>query len=512
MKKNTLLALFLFLSVIQQINATTYYVNKNATGNGNGTSWTNAFTNIESALTTAIVGDQIWVAAGIYKPAGATYNIPNGIKLYGGFIGTETTLAQRDLNINTTTLNGDIGTVGTATDNCKGVITMTNTSNLNVIDGFRIINGYNNTSAMGGGIKVSGGSGTIQNCEFIANYAFEGACIGYSGTGILNIVNCKMTNNNAIKGGAVHVESGGTVYIKNSVIQSNIASDYGGAVYSEFATVILDRCDVSGNSADDLGGAFYAGSTALYEIYNSVIVGNLSNDKAVLYMAPISNEKTHKIINCTISGNRNTDTTSSTSSIITLSYSGGCPFYNNIMYNNTAPLQLLNGVVRKCFINGTVVSSSSTGVSTANPSFVNMGNPAAAPFTTDGYDYHLNSGSPAVNYGTNSYVNPLYNYDIEGNSRIFENTVDAGAYESQVLAIGHIAGKVVPLYYNISTAALEFDESSDYLNKEVMIYDYTGRKIYTTVVASKSVTLELPVSGYYIAVIEGYNPVKFFQK
>jgi len=512
MKKALLLLhLFLFLSVNTCL-ASTYYVNKTATGTGSGTSWANAFTTLEAAFTTAIVGDQIWVAAGVYKPTGVTYNIPNGLKVYGGFAGTETALAERDLTVNTTTLNGDIGAVGTPNDNCTSVVTMTNTSNLNIFDGFKIINGYNDTSGMGGAIKVSGGSATIKNCEFIANYGFNGACIGYSGTGILNIVDCKMTNNNAIDGGAIFVSSG-SVFVKGCTIQSNIASDYGGAIYSEFGLVTVDRCDVSGNTAEDLGGAFYAGSTAQFEIYNSLIAGNLSEDKAVLYMAPISNENTHKIINCTISGNRNTDTTSSTSSIITLSYSGNCPFYNNIMWNNTATIQLLNGVVKKCFINGTIVATSTSGLSTANPGLTTIGIPSAAPFTTEGYDYHLNQSSPAVNYGTNSYINPLYNLDRDGNGRIFGTNVDAGAYESQVLDINDFKDiKVTYFYQPGSKSIVFFKNASLLLNKEIYIYDFSGRLLITATITSDAVPLNLPSQAFYIAKVEGAGSLKFFVK
>jgi hypothetical protein len=44
------------------------YVNTNATGTNNGSSWTNAFTDLQNALSVAFINDEIWVAAGSYKP------------------------------------------------------------------------------------------------------------------------------------------------------------------------------------------------------------------------------------------------------------------------------------------------------------------------------------------------------------------------------------------------------------------------------------------------------------
>src|SRR5437588_259599 len=43
------------------------YVRSGATGPGNGSSWANAFPDLQAALAAASAGDQIWVAAGTYK-------------------------------------------------------------------------------------------------------------------------------------------------------------------------------------------------------------------------------------------------------------------------------------------------------------------------------------------------------------------------------------------------------------------------------------------------------------
>jgi len=90
------------------------FVNQSATGSNQGTSWTDAYNDLQDALAVAQVGDEIWVAAGKYTPDRGTkdrnafFSIPDGIELYGGFVGTETDPSQRDCLTNETVLTGDL--------------------------------------------------------------------------------------------------------------------------------------------------------------------------------------------------------------------------------------------------------------------------------------------------------------------------------------------------------------------------------------------------------------------
>lgn len=94
---------------------TIIYVDGSATGANNGTSWTDAYTDLQDALSAPPVsGDEIWVADGTYKPR-TTYwalSLKNGVAIYGGFSGVETSLEQRDWRTNVSLLSGDLGTSG----------------------------------------------------------------------------------------------------------------------------------------------------------------------------------------------------------------------------------------------------------------------------------------------------------------------------------------------------------------------------------------------------------------
>jgi len=68
------------------------YVDIDATGNNDGTSWSNAFTDLQDALDKAFDGDEIWVAEGTYKPtdtddSNVSFELGEGVTLYGGFDG-----------------------------------------------------------------------------------------------------------------------------------------------------------------------------------------------------------------------------------------------------------------------------------------------------------------------------------------------------------------------------------------------------------------------------------------
>jgi hypothetical protein len=153
------------------------------------------FLHLQSALNIAVRGDQIWLAAGVYKPGdsgerSATFQLKNGVALYGGFAGTESVLAGRDWMAHVTVLSGDIDgndttdATGVVTDSNKisgansyHVVTGSGTGATAVLDGFTISAGNASSStssdARGGGMFNLAGSPTVNNVSFIGNRAFE---------------------------------------------------------------------------------------------------------------------------------------------------------------------------------------------------------------------------------------------------------------------------------------------------------------------------------------------------
>lgn len=97
----------LLVGMVCKAAGQTIYVDADATGANNGSSWVHAYKYLQDALNKPPgSGDQIWVAEGIYKPdqgaaatpgdREATFQLINGVAMYGGFAGGETSQDQRD--------------------------------------------------------------------------------------------------------------------------------------------------------------------------------------------------------------------------------------------------------------------------------------------------------------------------------------------------------------------------------------------------------------------------------
>ncbi|BAY86677.1 protein with type I secretion target domain and SCP-like extracellular domain [Calothrix parasitica NIES-267] len=254
-----------------------FRVKASATGINDGSSWDNAFTSLKSALAIAVSGDEIWVAQGVYKPEANredSFELPDGVTVYGGFAGDETNLEQRDIEKYVTYLSGDIGKERDNKDNNYTVVKLNNGTA--TLDGLIIQDGNSNNN--GGGV-YNDGNLTLKNVVVTFNLAADsGAGIFNSGT--LTITdstvadNFAIGNNSTSGGGGLINTSKSTATITNSIFSGN-GANRGSAVRND-ANLLLDNSTLIYNTAYGKGGGIANFGNA--DISNSIIAGNTNGD------------------------------------------------------------------------------------------------------------------------------------------------------------------------------------------------------------------------------------------
>jgi hypothetical protein len=259
------------------------FVKADATGANTGSSWSDAFTSLESALGAVAGGCEVWIAAGTYVPekthlsgVGDRYKhfrLRNNVGVYGGFAGTETLRSQAVPSANVVILSGEIGVPGDATDNCYHVFLHPPELGLNntaVLDGVTITAGNAadpvpgaSRNSEGGGMLNSKASPTLRRCTFSGNAAAGlGGALRLQDVERHDLTDCVFIHNRAGSGGAIGSgrNSSGVpwLWMMNCVLVGNSA-DYGGAIYG--TETGMSNCVVSGNHAAYDGGASSKGGT-----------------------------------------------------------------------------------------------------------------------------------------------------------------------------------------------------------------------------------------------------------
>lgn len=414
---------------------TIIYVDQNATGSDDGSSWANAFTDLQDALQAATAGQEIWVVGGLYKPTSSTdrtisFNLKSGVHIFGGFYGGETDKTQRIPDATPTVLTGDLKandsplepygyryyytapTDSLSIDNSYHVVTCTSLSATTVVDNIFITsghaNGTNNNQNIGAGIFINNCANYLwlTNLTIIGNGANQGGGL-FIQNSHPTLMRVKIDNNGAFdKGGGIYNDLNSIPLIKESYIRGNQAF-YGGAIYSVESTPTLVNSLLSGNEAFFKGGALYNLNAAPKLINVTMEYNFTDNAKGGGGLYNDGGFATPKIINSIIWGNLPDQYVNINGGSMDVTYSniqGGFSGTGNI---NIDPL----------FIKPTEVF----------PSLTNAGNYRISPF------------SGCIEKGNNTAVQTpvIYPDDLDGNVRVFDAdrngvaTVDMGAYESQ---------------------------------------------------------------------------------
>ncbi|MES2628841.1 MAG: T9SS type A sorting domain-containing protein [Bacteroidota bacterium] len=266
--------------------ADTVYVDQSATGTNNGTSWANAYTNLQTAISTQAADKVFLVAQGTYYPSAtanpnATFSLKSGHQLYGGFPAGGTAFGLRKPKTNVTVLSGDLNRNSTPENGVDAytVVTLNGLANAVVIDGFTI-SGGENSGAQGAGIIILNTEATISNNIIENNIAEDGA-------GIYNVsflpvstrifkntirFNTARNLNDDGKGGGIYIEGQANIY--NNLIYKNFGG-LGGGIYAfqnGYDAFVINN--TVANNRGGIKGIAYKINSGSVSYFNNVIWNN----------------------------------------------------------------------------------------------------------------------------------------------------------------------------------------------------------------------------------------------
>jgi|GEM_PF-2019476 len=269
------------------------YVDRVASGAGDGSDWANAFNSLQDAIAAAKASSicdrvgEIRVAQGSYRPDDgvnytpgdrlASFELPAFVAIRGGYGGLqEPDPDLRDVANLKSILEGDIGAVGNASDNSEHIVVASNVDTTATLDGFLIINAF--TEGEGGGLRIVNGSATIMNCRIEQNLAFLGGGM-YCLYADPNVVNCRFVDNEGYLGAAAsNWNASPTItnclFARNSGIVQGAGG--GGAVYNTNSNAVITNCTFADNESEFLGAGVY-NYNAEVTLTNCVLWGNNSH-------------------------------------------------------------------------------------------------------------------------------------------------------------------------------------------------------------------------------------------
>jgi len=270
---------------------TIWFVDANAAADGNGFSWDDAFDSLQDALTDNDIndGNEIWVADGIYEPTDGndrtiSFELKEGLRVYGGFDGNEVGLCQRQWNLYPSILSGDINQPGDINDNSYHVVVGADKA---LLDGFTVTGGYANGqggyNSYGGGMCNIGVNTiyenqyccpTVVNCVFTKNSASTGGGMFNCSNASPTVVSCVFSENSASsEGGGMCNWDESDPQVTNCVFYKNDAGG-GGGILLDWAGVTLLNCSFTQNTASSVGGAIYCPEPSYVAAANCILWGD----------------------------------------------------------------------------------------------------------------------------------------------------------------------------------------------------------------------------------------------
>jgi hypothetical protein len=430
------------------------YVNAAATGGNSGLSWADAYTDLQSALNVANANPlgkpmQVWVAAGTYKPAGASgdrgrpFMLPADRHVLGGFAGDELAAEARDPAANVCVLSGDLAgddgpNFSNRGDNSLHVVEASGTTGSALLDGFTISGGNADTTLAhgrsGGGLYAFSGDLVLRDCRFtdnLAGWVAGGLGIGggaYFCFGSNPLVDgCEFDHNRAVGAGAIAMEGeSSSLTLTGSSFRDNSAGYAGAISASQYCDVAGTNLTFERNTSDEAGavlGQFFA----TLSFTNCLFAGNSSTGWSGAI--ELYDNSTLTLTNCTLAGN----TAATGGGAIGAIYSSPVTINNSILSGNSAPegstifsgFLLAGGTPSSVTVRSSDIVGGQTSITRQNGTTLTYGpeNISADPrfVNATGGDFRLDADSPAIDAANNTLLAPAIATDFDGLPRFVDD-------------------------------------------------------------------------------------------
>jgi len=426
------------------------YVDTDATGANNGSSWTDAYTDLQDAMGTALSGQEIWVADGTYMPAQdgnreAHFNIPSGVDLYGGFSGNEENICQRDFTATRTILSGDLAGNDKAHSTNLFPLELlfegTEENSFYVLRNSQVtddikINGVAITGGVAQGSDTAGGGGMLFVNDSDATIELTNVLVVQNqGVGLGGGVRINTRSETTFT-----VKMDRVIFLQNRV-QGPALSKGGGLFFGGWNGGFIDaeitNCVFAQNYAQNRGGAINNDDNVNVNYTNCLFAGNRSSDGGAVFENNGTNEAIHTnntfyLNHADIAGGAIVNFADFGSNTIE---NRNCIFFGNVAIANAGPAldnfgrANDNFAIQNCLFSEIDIAAIEAEATNTDDRGGNQFNIADPMFTDPlGADFSLQSSSPAVNAGDNSFV--TLSEDLAGSERIQDGTVDMGALES----------------------------------------------------------------------------------
>jgi len=438
------------------------HVDATAPGANDGSSWENAFTDLQSALAVAAAGDSVFVAGGTYVPGANvtdTFTLPDLVVLLGSFGGwSSADPDHRDLDQTPSILSGEIGSAARE-DNCYHVVTAIGTASGTLLDGFVVTRGHAwaaSPNNRGAGMYIPNGSLTVRDARFVDNQAADdGAGIyatgeltlegvefrdgvtssfgdggGLFASGDITLTDCSFFDNAGRLGGGARFSTG-TFVLERCVFEGN-SGTLGGAMSATLSELTLVDLEFRYNSADE-GGALSSNADPLRAV-NCLFWRNSAEDNGGAVRLIGGGVTERELTNCTFAENEAFE-------VGALDAIGTPLLTNCIFWADAGDVgfdETNGGLFSHCIVAGSGGSGAGWDPTFGIDGGGNLDLDPAFEFMVLG-NMRLTAGSPAVDAGDPEAPNlPLE--DLDGNPRILGAGVDMGAYEF----VGPVAAGTLP--------------------------------------------------------------------